>query len=147
MQLLPVEIARAAAPRYDADARALYVYIGATEDRQVIQTRSADGILFDCNSADVVVGIEVLVNAAKNILVTSVHMPDLVDDGQYDLRLEDEPELDDVQLYNPSTGTLQVGKDYGSAKAYRLGRHVFLAAAASGSLTIWITGLDGTALA
>jgi len=147
MQLLPVEIAKDASPRYDVNARALYVYIGATEDRRVAQTRSAEGIVFDCNSANVVVGIEVLVNAPEHLLTADVRAPNVIEGEQYDLVLDDEPDVEDAQAYDSLTGTLQVGRYDDAGKVYRLGKHVYLGRTLSGSLTVWISGLEGAALA
>lgn len=142
MRLVPAKSIKIAPPRYDAEARALYVYVGAAQDRQVSRTRSADGINFDCNRAGIVVGIEVLVNSPRHLVEAPIRLPDIADEGGYDLLFDDDPDVDDLQIYDASTHTIQIGTRSEDGKLVRVGTHVLIALNEAGKMTIWISGLD-----
>ena len=142
MQLLPAASTVIAPPRYDADAHALYVHVGALRDRHVAETRSGGGINFDCNADGFVVGVEVLLNASQHLQRQEVTIPRLVAAGWHNLRLDDDPDLDDAQTYDGSNRTVCMGTYDGAAPVFRIAEHVLVAPMPSGHLVVWITGLD-----
>lgn len=142
MQLLRASSIETARPRHDVDAHALYLYVGAVPDRHIATTRSSGGINFDCNRDGFVVGIEVLLNVADRLQRQVVTIPRLVAEGWHNIRLEDEPDIDDVQTYDGSTLILRMGTHDGATPAFRVAKHAFVAPMPSGCLVVWITGLD-----
>ncbi len=144
MRLLPAPSTATRPPQYDADAHALYVYVGALEDRRVATTRASDGVNFDCNSEGFVLGIEVLLNAADYLQQEEVTIPRLVSDGWHNFVLEDDPDIDDTQTYDESNRILRIGIYDGIAPVFRIAKHAFVAPMPSGRAVVWISGLDLT---
>ena len=142
MRFSPAAPTATASPRYDADAHALYVYVGALGDRRVAATRAGEGINFDCNSEGFVLGIEVLLNAADYLRSEIIAIPDLVSDGWYNFQLDDDPDVDDVQTYDASNRVLRIGIYDGTAPVFRIAEHVFVAPMRSRRAVVWISGLD-----
>ena len=131
-------------PKYDADAHALYVYVGATGDRRVATTHASEGINFDCNSEGFVLGIEVLLNAADYLRQEEVTIPRLVSDDWYNFELDGDPDIDDAQTYDESNRILRIGIYDGTAPVFRIAKHAFAAPMPSGRIVVWISGLDLT---
>ncbi len=138
---MPATEIKPAPPRYDAEARALYVSVGTNVDQRVAQTRPADGIVFDCNRDGIVVGIEVLINAGKHLRRTSVRSLEGVEEGFYNLKLDADPDVENVQTFDMDQRTIQVGTPDEATAIFQIAKHVFVARSQTAALTVWISGL------
>jgi uncharacterized protein YuzE len=138
---MPATEIKAAPPRYDTEARALYVSVGANVDHRVAQTRPADGIVFDCNRDGFVVGIEVLINARKRLQRASVRSLEGVGEGFYNLKLDADPDVENVQAYDVNQRAIQVGTPDEATAIFQIAKYVFVARSQTATLTVWITGL------
>jgi hypothetical protein len=140
MELIPARNIKTAPPRYDVEALALHVAVGAGVDHHIAETVDCGAVLFDCNRDGIVVGIEVLVSKQGRLAYATLQSPENLADGLFNIKLGDDPQVENMQTYDTVQQRLQVGVA-DSSQAFQISKYVFVATAATGHLTLWIDGL------